>query len=378
MSYKILVIEGAGLKSKFLDSLRQNMTDLIITIARSGTEAVELLKLDSFDMLLSSLTIPGMDGVQFLRKVAASRQWPALAIVDQASRRIMVSVNLAARDLGFTVVGFVTRPADVQDLRVVHQKCAGLVTAVQARNSLPEAPGEDRIELRFKARRNLHSGRITAVKAVALWPSSDGFPASASNKFNEKYLAQVVSQVIAAQHAWQQAGCKVSVWIKLPIALLTCPDFAERMHRCVIRHGGEPESIGFELTKTGEKEHLIHHIESIYQLRFKGFAVAHDDDGQGYRSFLNLKLMPFTDIRIFSSLVRSAVKNQKMASALACIISESHQLGLTVTADGVETQEELSLLRHLYCDEAQGPLICEAVDRETLARLLQYKRLENI
>jgi EAL domain-containing protein (putative c-di-GMP-specific phosphodiesterase class I) len=367
------------------------MDDVILTVAKNGSEAIELFNVHSFNMVLSSLTIPGMDGLQFIRKLAAFKQRPALALLDHSSRRIMVNASLAARNLGFTVVGFVSKSMDVKALRGVHEKCAGLGAAAQAKDwvsndpvALLDALGDDQIGLRFKARINLRSGRITAVTAIAfrspahseLQAPTDSLPATSNNELDEKCLVHVVGQVITAQRVWRESGCKVSVWIKLPIPLLGSSGFADRLHQFVVRHDGEPEYIGFELIRSSKNENLIHHIESIYQLRFKGFGVAHDDCGQGYRSFLNLKLTPFTDVKIFSTLVRSAVRNEKMASSLACIISESQQLGLTVTAEGVSTQEELSLLQRLNCDEAQGPLICEAVHQDVLIRLLEQDGLE--
>jgi EAL domain-containing protein (putative c-di-GMP-specific phosphodiesterase class I) len=145
-----------------------------------------------------------------------------------------------------------------------------------------------------------------------------------------------------------------------------------------VSQAGDPECIGFELTRSSQKENLRKHLESICKLRSKGFAVAHDDFGQGYGYCLNLKLTPFTDVKIFSSLVRSALNNDKLCSSLARIISESQQLGLTVTADGVATQEEWALLKQLNCDEGQGPLFSEAVEHDVFTQLLAQNRMECI
>nr|WP_256669200.1 EAL domain-containing protein [Pseudomonas sp. C2B4] len=298
-----------------------------------------------------------------------------------------------ARNFGFTVVGLVSKPIDVIDLRALHRKVIGLDAVVQPGSqvsddacSLLESVDKDQVRIRFQVRKNLRSGRIAAVRAEVFAgpPQSEGLSstgmlaANAGGEFDEELLVHVVSQVITAQRAWRGLGCRVTVWINLSISVLRRRGFADRLYELVVRQEGEPECIGFELARSSEKENLIHHLGSIYKLRLKGFAVAHDDFGQGYRYCLNLKLTPFTDVKIFPSLVRSAVNNEKLASSLACIITESQQLGLTVMAEGVATQEELALLKRLNCDEAQGPLISEVLEQEVLTHLLLRNRMGSL
>ncbi|WP_433766396.1 EAL domain-containing protein [Pseudomonas putida] len=388
MSYNILVIEGDGLKGRFLHALKDSMQDVVLRAARNGREALELFDTHACDMVLSSLTIPGMEGEQFLQKLVAFRRTPALAIIDQACRQRLVKASLTARNLGFPVVGMVSKPTDVIDLRNLHIRCDGWDAALQAEPIAHDpavllgALRKVQIQLRFEARKNLRSGRITAVRALAFlahpqsgWlASTEVLSTDAGNEFVEALLLDVVEQVISAQRAWRQSGYSVPVWIKLPICLLGRIGFSDWLQEIVVAHKGDAECIGFELVRTSKRETLIHYLEPIYKLRSKGFAVTHDDFGQGYRGCLNLELTPFTDIKIFAPLVRSAVNNAKLESSLACVISESQQLGLTVIAEGVATPEELALLKRLNCDEVQGPLIAEAQNQDALTHLLLQEK----
>ncbi|HEF4760786.1 TPA: EAL domain-containing protein [Pseudomonas putida] len=385
MSYSILVLEGGGLKKTFLHALEVSMEGAVFRAAKNSNEAFELFNAYSFDMVLSSLTMLEVSGAQLFKKGVDSRQLPALAILDDAPRQTVVNASLAARNFGFTVVGLVSKPLDVIDLRALHGRLVGLSAGEPVETPVPydlqallDPLRKDRVPLAFQARKNLRTGHVTAVKAQALRShlqsnaplSADGLPANAGSEAEEAFLVHVVSQVITAQRAWREQGCRVTVWIDLYISVLRRSGFVDRLHQFVVGRGGEPECIGFELVRASKEENLIHHLGSIYKLRLKGFAVAHDGYSQGYRYCLNLKLTPFTDIKIFPSLVRGAVKNEKLASSLACIITESQQLGLTVMAEGVSTQEEWTLLQRLNCDEAQGPWVSEAMEQDVLARLL--------
>ena len=92
--------------------------------------------------------------------------------------------------------------------------------------------------------------------------------------------------------------------------------------------------------------------------------------GKGLSSYFNLVSTPFSELKIDRSLVHGCVDNDSLATALQSIVELSRKLGLTVTAEGVETKDELEFLRKIQCDQAQGFLICAAVPPERFLQLL--------
>lgn len=103
----------------------------------------------------------------------------------------------------------------------------------------------------------------------------------------------------------------------------------------------------------------------------KGFGLAQDDFGQGYSSFYNLVTTPFTELKIDRSLVQGCVEDNGLNAAVISCIELGHRLNLDVVAEGVETCEELNLLRRLGCDRAQGFLISKAVSAREFERQLR-------
>jgi len=103
----------------------------------------------------------------------------------------------------------------------------------------------------------------------------------------------------------------------------------------------------------------------------KGFGLAQDDYGQGYSSLFNLVSTPFTELKIDRSLVHGCVEDANLSAAVASSIDMGRQLHVDVVAEGVETSEELSLLRRMGCDRAQGFLISEAVTPQAFLQQLR-------
>jgi EAL domain-containing protein (putative c-di-GMP-specific phosphodiesterase class I) len=181
----------------------------------------------------------------------------------------------------------------------------------------------------------------------------------------------MLERTLEVQAYWRKRGYEVSVSINLPTHLLDSHDLSDRLHARVLALGGEPRSICFELLETSTTQALSAYYAGACRLRMMGFGLAQDDFGKGFSSYFNLISTPFSELKIDRSLVSGCVENESMAAALQSIVELSGKLGLTVTAEGVETQAELAFLRKIRCDQVQGFLICAAVKPELFLDLLR-------
>jgi len=102
----------------------------------------------------------------------------------------------------------------------------------------------------------------------------------------------------------------------------------------------------------------------------KGFGLAQDDFGKGYNSMYTLISTPFTELKIDRAFVSGVVEDGVRAAALLSSVQLGRQLGLLITAEGVETTKELEFLRDIGCDFAQGFLISAAVNAHDFTDLL--------
>jgi EAL domain-containing protein (putative c-di-GMP-specific phosphodiesterase class I) len=107
-------------------------------------------------------------------------------------------------------------------------------------------------------------------------------------------------------------------------------------------------------------------MDTLTRFRIKGIGLAIDDFGVGYSTLMQLRQLPFTELKIDRFFVDDAPTSKDSALIVKSIIELAHGLGLTVTAEGVETEEQLRLLRDLGCDVAQGYFVARPLDPDKL------------
>jgi EAL domain-containing protein (putative c-di-GMP-specific phosphodiesterase class I) len=107
-------------------------------------------------------------------------------------------------------------------------------------------------------------------------------------------------------------------------------------------------------------------MDTLTRFRIKGIGLAIDDFGTGYSSLLQLSLLPFTEVKIDRAFVSDVTGSQDCRVIIRCMIDLAHGLGLIATAEGIETPEQLRLLRELGCDLAQGYLVAQPLEPQDL------------
>ncbi len=378
MLYSVLIVEDHPFQHEYLLNLFRDQGNIRVEAARDGNEAYELLKKQAFDLVLTDLLMPGMDGIQLIQRMSLLASKPALAIMSAASRRMIISASVMAQSMGLTVVGQLSKPvvpAGVSSLMsnldtfMKSDKPAVRDPLRLGRETLREAMFNGELQAWFQPKKSLRDGNIVAAEALARWVHpehgllmpADFLPSLVKWGLEKELLMLFIKQTITAQAQWSSQGHEIPVSINLPTHLLDDDDLADTLHDYVRAEGGTPAKLGFELMECSTTQDISKYYAGACRLRMKGFGLAQDDFGQGFSSYFNLVSTPFTELKIDRALVHGCVENANLASALASIVTLGRQLGLEVVAEGVESQEELALLRQLNCDRVQGFLISRAV-----------------
>ena len=384
--YRVLVVEDHPFQHEYLLNVFSEVGGFQVDTVWDGDEALESLTRRDYDLLLTDLLMPVMDGVQLIQKIAALKKRPALALMSASSRRMLISAGLAAKNLGMSVVGLISKPVELNAVMRLKERMAifrgnGEVDPALAievdPQSIVRAMDSDQIQAWFQPKKSLHDGNILSAEALVRWvhPQAglllpkDFLSLLIKEGLEEPLLWLMLKKTLQAQREWRRQGWDIPVSINLPTHLLDDHDLADRLRDYVIADGGEPRSIVFELMESSITEELSNYYAGACRLRMMGFGLAQDDFGKGFSSYFNLVSTPFSELKIDRSLVHGCVENENLASALRSLVELSQKLGLTVVAEGVETQAELAFLRRIGCDQAQGFLICGAVssaDFETL------------
>ena len=173
---------------------------------------------------------------------------------------------------------------------------------------------------------------------------------------------------------WRQQGIDACIAFNisaLSLQHLDFPDLVERMCRAL---NVPTDRIVLELTE-GATQPLIKLMDTLTRFRIKGIGLAIDDFGTGYSSLMQLRQLPFTEVKIDQAFIADVDRSRDCRLIIQSITDLAHGLGLSATAEGVETLQQLRLVRELGCDVAQGYLISPPLDPDSLkAWKLKFRR----
>lgn len=223
------------------------------------------------------------------------------------------------------------------------------------------------LELEYQRIIDLRDGATVAVEALARWhrPSRGFVDTTRFIKIAEDtglivpIGAWVLRECCAQVNAWQSGGSSPVVHVNVSARQLRLPSFASDVAAAAEAASVDPDRLCLEITETALMEQPEASADQLRALKEHGFRVSVDDFGSGYSSLATLQRLPVDVLKIdrnFVAQIDHAAKPEA-GTIIAAIIDMAHALDLTVVAEGVETPEQLQLLRNLGCDLAQGFLL---------------------
>lgn len=230
-----------------------------------------------------------------------------------------------------------------------------------------------RLTMAYQPKVALDNGRLIRVEALVRWEDAK-FGQVAPSRFvplAERHglidqLTQWGLRTTLRQWLdWRSQGLDTAIAFNisaLSLQHLDFPDLVERMCRAL---DVPTDRLVLELTE-GATQPLVKLMDTLTRFRIKGIGLAIDDFGTGYSTLVQLKQLPFTDVKIDRVFVADMVGSNDSRVIVKSVIDLAHGLGLTATAEGVETPEQLAMLREMGCDTAQGFLIAQPLKAEEL------------
>ncbi len=385
--YRVLVVEDHPFQHEHLLNVFNQVGGFTVDTVRDGEGALQCLARSDYDLLLSDLLMPVMDGVQLIQKVAALEKLPALALMSASSRRMLASAGLAAKNLGISVVGLIAKPVGINavmrlkerlGLNRLNDESDPAQPLQLAPQNLALAMDNGQLKAWFQPKISLQNGTIVGAEALVRWAHpeaglllpKDFLAMLISQGLEERLLWLMLEQTLQAQQQWREQGQDIPVSINLPTHLLDKHDLVDRLRDYVAHKHAAPRSIVFELLESSTTEQMGNYYAGACRLRMMGFGLAQDDFGKGFSSYFNLVSTPFSEVKIDRSLVHGCADNENLACALRSLVELSRKLGLSVVAEGVETRAELDFLRSIECDQAQGYFMGSAISATDFATLL--------
>ena len=173
--------------------------------------------------------------------------------------------------------------------------------------------------------------------------------------------------------AWHQTGfTRFSMAINVCPQQFGSPSFVPLVEQVLADYLVDPQLLTIELTERVVMAENPANVKKLQQLKDIGVKLSIDDFGTGYSSLSYLKRLPIDELKIDRSFVMEVDKHSEDAAIVSAIIAMAHSLGLTVVAEGVETENQLAFLEQQQCDEYQGFLFCKPKSADDLQLLLSH------
>ena len=222
----------------------------------------------------------------------------------------------------------------------------------------------------------LSSGRITGFEALVRWPDPERgmiSPAEFIPVAEETGLINGLGGLMLRRACMDAAlwPDDVRVAVNLSPLQFRTGNLLSIVMDALKQSGLPAKRLELEITETLLLEKSSQVLATLHALRALGVRISMDDFGTGYSSLSYLRSFPFDKIKIDQSFVRDLGSNRDAQAIVRSIISLGKGLGVTITAEGVETEAELSCLRAEGCHEGQGFLFSRARPNVEIVRLLQ-------
>ena len=244
---------------------------------------------------------------------------------------------------------------------------------------LRQAIDRGELVLHYQPKTFTRSGQIAGAEALVRWqhPSrglvAPGAFIEAAEEtglivpIGEWVLRQACDQVMT----WLESGLKaVPVAVNLSSAQFHVADLLARIASILNETSLDPSYLAVEITESMVMRDTTKAHEVLNRLKELGVQVTIDDFGTGYSSLSSLTGLPVHQLKIDQAFVKDLTRGSKSATITRAIIDMAHGLGLTVVAEGVESDEQLSILREQGCDEVQGFLIGQPLRSDQFTALL--------
>ena len=253
---------------------------------------------------------------------------------------------------------------------------------LELESALRHALERNEFLLHYQPQVDLATGRIIGVEALLRWKHPDRgmvspgqFIPLAEDTGLIVPIGEWVLQTACMQNkTWQSNGIDpIRMAVNLSARQFQHPNLVGEVSRALKGSGLAPDYLELELTESiMEKAEAA--IMVLRELSQMGIEISLDDFGTGYSSLSYLKRFPINKLKIDQSFVRDLTTDSEVVAIVRTIITLARSLRLKVIAEGVEKDEELSILRSLDCDEIQGYLFCRPLPADEVTVLLLEKR----
>ncbi|MDD3765035.1 MAG: EAL domain-containing response regulator [Nevskiales bacterium] len=380
----LLIEDDAFVRSTIARQLGELGASRVDTAADGAIAQARLASGGPFDLIVSDLMLPGLDGVELMRAMGQRHADTALVLISAVDESILRSVAVLSRQRGLRVLGALRKPVRLEALGALIAAIRPGTAPVRPPRRAPvdadrlqQAIARGDIELQAAPCATIDDGHIHSIQIRARWSPAGGSPldhealmdAAERHRFTGALTDYLIARSLQQIAQWWLDGVRAPAFLTLPVPALACLDFPDALNRRLRQSGVIPELFGI-----GVPEHHLSDdcglLDVLSRLRMRDIPVCIDTFSSGCSPFVRLQRIPASIVRLDPTLLElHGVSSRLLEHALRTATS----LQLPAIADGTAHDHHLERLRSLGCKLVQGPWVTPAVAAGALPAWMQSR-----
>jgi diguanylate cyclase (GGDEF)-like protein len=344
---------------------------------------------DEFTILLEDPREPD-DAAGVATRILTALKQP----FDLGSHEVFVSasIGIAVSTAGYKHPNDILRDADTAMYRAKAQgkSCYQVfdtamhiraVKLLQIENDLRRALDRNEFELHYQPILHADTGRIRSFEALIRWrhptrgliSPADFIPVAEETGLIIPLGNWVIFEACRQMAEWHNmiGSDSVDINVNLSGKQFSQADIVERVTSALRQNQLAPQHLILEITESVVMENPEATITMLRKLKELGVQLNIDDFGTGYSSLAYLQRFPIDTMKIDKSFVARMIESPENAEIVRTIVDLAHNLNMRVTAEGIETAEQLSQLQGMSCENVQGYFLSRPIDGKTATEYLR-------
>jgi diguanylate cyclase (GGDEF)-like protein len=403
---------------------REEMVKLEARIARQETVAVLCLDLDHFKAVNDTLghgigdevlvevakrlkecaresdVLARLGGDEFAILVhSLESPQDAAAVADRMVKSVALPMEIEGHNISIgTSIGIALAPVDGQDAEVLLKKAdlalyrakgegrgdyhffeQGMDEALQHRRALETglrvALARNQFRLMYQPLLDLETNRVCCLEALLRWdhpergliPPTEFIPIAEETGTINAIGQWVLREACRTASTWPE---HVRVAVNLSPIQFKSRTLVDHVVAALSEAGLAPSRLELEITESLLLSNTELTLQTLHRLRGLGVRISMDDFGTGYSSLSYLRAFPFDKIKIDRTFMNGLGPRENSMAIIKAVIGLGQSLGMSTTAEGIETEEQLSAVREQGCNEAQGFLFSPPLPASGVSKLL--------
>jgi len=382
----IVLLDDDPFMLKLLTHMLAQLGYTCVVACDSGQKALARVRetREVVDLIFLDINMPGMDGVEFIRRLVECRYGGSVILVSGENSRILESVEKLIGAHRLIALGCLQKPVKPDELarlmstlkpNIGHRSVAQASQHSYGGEQLRAAIAGGQLVNHYQPKVSMATGEVVGMESLVRWQHpEDGliFPDRFLGLAEEQGLltqvtTAVLTEAMKQAKAWWEVGYHIPVAVNISMDDLIALDFPDMAVALAASIGVNPQLLTLELTEGQVMRQLSTVLDVLSRLSLKRFRLSIDDFGTGHSSLAQLRDLPFDELKVDRGFVHGASTDGTCEAICTASLRMAHQLQMQVVAEGIEDRDDWNFLSQLGCDVGQGYFIARPMPAAEVA-----------